>query len=93
MTAATVYGYELRRRRGAGAESGRAGLRGNCKCGRRDEFNALGRGLRVASAQETQPRRSGAGLDASAIPGRWSARVALLQSPILPSAGLVEHGA
>jgi hypothetical protein len=76
----------------AQATKGRGqGVRRNWKPRKHDEFSALGRGLRRHRRKGTQPRPSGAGPDASAIPGRWSARVALRQSPILPSAGLVEH--
>ena len=48
------------------------------------EFNALNHGLR--SIPESPGARSEAGADASAIHGRSGAQVALLQSPILPTA-------
>src|ERR1035441_618315 len=52
------------------------------------EFNALSRGLRSIPANKNPGTRISAGTDASAIHGRLSAQVALLQSPILPAADL-----
>jgi len=53
-----------------------------------DEFIALDRGLLKPPAKTISRRRRPAapGADASAIHGRLSAQVALLQSPILPAA-------
>ena len=53
-----------------------------------DEFIALDRGL-LRHPAKALPRRhlkAAPGVDASAIHGRLGARVALLQSPILPAA-------
>src|SRR4051812_35766917 len=51
-----------------------------------NEFNALNRGLRSIRETKNPGAKSGAGTDASAFHGRPGARVALLQSPILPAA-------
>ncbi len=53
-----------------------------------DEFIALDRGLLKPPAKTISRRRRPAapGADASAIHGRLSAQVALLQSPMLPAA-------
>jgi len=54
-----------------------------------DEFSALDPGL-LRHPAKTIPRRhhqAAPGADASAFQGRPGARVALLQSPILPAAG------
>src|SRR5580765_8142032 len=48
-----------------------------------NEFNALTRGLRSIPGKKNPSPKNGAGTDASAIHGRPSAQVALLQSPIL----------
>jgi hypothetical protein len=50
-----------------------------------DEFNALNRDLRSTRETKNPGAKSGAGTDASAFHGRQGARVALLQSPILPA--------
>jgi hypothetical protein len=50
------------------------------------EFNALIRGLRSIRDRKNPGSRIRAGTDASAFHGRLGARVALLQSPILPTA-------
>ena len=50
------------------------------------EFNALTRGLRSIPERRNPDPKIGAGTDASAIHGRPSAQVALLQSPILSAA-------
>ena len=52
------------------------------------EFNALTRGLRSLPVNKNPGATLGAGTDASAIHGRLSAQVALLQSPILSAAHL-----
>src|SRR5258706_13053698 len=51
-----------------------------------NEFSALTRGLRSIPESKTPGPKIGAGTDASAIHGRLSAQVALLQSPILSAA-------
>src|ERR1044071_7031173 len=50
------------------------------------EFNALIRGLRSIRDRKNPGSRIRAGTDASAFHGRLGAQVALLQSPILPTA-------
>jgi hypothetical protein len=53
---------------------------------KKNEFNALSRGLRPIPENKNPGASTGAGTDASAIHGRRGAQVALLQSPILPAA-------